>query len=382
MHIDQETVVGDIAGEHGASAPVLSRRSARRAAGRAPAARPVHDRAVPSEPGLPAAFAAFVVDRPPAGGFVRGLRELGPGDLPEGELTIRVAWSSVNYKDGLAAREDGRIARVRPLVPGIDLAGVVVASADPSIPAGTEVLAHGYEIGVARHGGYAAYARIPSAWAVPIPPGLGPRGAMVVGTAGFTAAMAVAALEERGLRPGDGPVVVTGASGGVGSAAIAILAARGHEAWASTGKAGEVARLRALGAAGIVAREELVTPERPLERARWAGAIDAVGAPALPGIIAALRPGSAVAACGNAGGAELATSVLPFILRGVALLGMDSAALPIGARRDLWSRIAGDLRPRGLEASVVEVGLDGLEDALDAIHAGRVAGRIVVRVGA
>ena len=330
---------------------------------------------------LPDTFRAFVVDRPEGGSFSRGVRDLRPADLPPGEVTVHVTWSGVNFKDGLAAREDGRVARSYPLVPGIDLAGEVAASDDPAIPAGSAVLANGYDIGTARHGGYGELARIPSGWVVPLPEGLTARDAMAIGTAGFTAAMSVAALEERGLRPGDGPVLVTGASGGVGSTAIAILASRGHEVWAATGKADEHDRLRALGAAGLLTRDEVTAPGRPLDSARWAGAVDTVGAATLPYVLRTLRIGAAIASSGNASGAELNTTVFPFILRGVALLGMDSANMAIEPRRALWNRLATDLLPRGIGDRVTEVDLDTLEPALDAIVAGQARGRWVVRVG-
>jgi acrylyl-CoA reductase (NADPH) len=329
---------------------------------------------------LPASFRAFVVDKPADGAFSRGLRELDPRDLPPGEVTVRVEWSGVNFKDGLAAREDGRVARGYPLVPGIDLAGTVVASEDDAFPVGSQVLANGYDIGVARHGGYAELARIPSGWTVSLPAGLTTREAMEIGTAGFTAAMSVAALEDHGLRAGDGPVLVTGASGGVGSAAIAILSSRGHEVWAATGKADEHDRLRDLGAAGFLSRDEVTTAGRPLERERWAGAVDTVGAATLPYVLRTLRIGAAVAATGNASGAELSTTVFPFILRGCALLGMDSANMAIEQRRALWARLASDLLPRGIDDGIAEVGLESLEPALDAIHAGQARGRWVVRV--
>jgi acrylyl-CoA reductase (NADPH) len=329
---------------------------------------------------LPAAFRAYVVDRPEGGVFSRGLRELAPADLPPGELTILVEWSSVNFKDGLAAREDGRVARSYPLVPGIDLAGTVVASEDDAFPVGSAVVANGYDIGTGRHGGFAELARIPSGYAVPLPAGLTARDAMAIGTAGFTAAMSVQALEERGLRAGDGPVLVTGASGGVGSCAIAILAARGYEVWAATGKADESDRLTDLGSAGILAREEVTAPGKPLERERWAGAVDTVGAATLPYVLRTLRIGAAVASSGNASGAELVTTVFPFILRGCALLGMDSANMAIGPRRALWSRLGGDLLPRGLDDGISEVDLGTIETALDGIHAGQARGRWVVRI--
>jgi acrylyl-CoA reductase (NADPH) len=333
---------------------------------------------------IPVTFRAYVAEREANADPVtveRGVREFQEADLPDGNVEIRVAWSSVNYKDGLATRADGKVARISPLIPGIDLAGEVVSSIDPDIPVGSEVLAHGYDLGVARHGGYAEYQRVPAGWVVPLAPGLSPRDAMSIGTAGFTAAMSVVALEDRGLSPADGPVLVTGASGGVGGTALAILADRGYEVWAATGKPDEAARLRALGAAGILTRDEVTGEGRPLESERWAGAIDAVGAATLPYVLRSLKTGAAVAASGNAGGVKLETTVFPFILRGVALLGMDSVTMPIRRRRELWDRLATDLRPRDLGRHATEVTLDTLEVALDGILAGSARGRWIVRVG-
>jgi acrylyl-CoA reductase (NADPH) len=332
---------------------------------------------------IPASFEAYVAEKTDDESVRRGVRPFAADELPPGDVEVRVDWSSVNYKDALATIAEGKVARISPLIPGIDLAGVVVASADPTIVPGDAVLAHGYDLGVARHGGYGAFTRLPAGYVVPLPAGLGARDAMAIGTAGFTAAMSVAALERHGLRPGDGPVLVTGASGGVGSVAIAILGARGHEVWAATGKPEEEGRLRGLGAAGLVPRDECtVESPRPLESARWAGAVDTVGAATLPYVLRTLRPGAAVASSGNASGAKLDTTVLPFILRGVALLGMDSANMPIAERRALWVRIATDLRPNGLDegTGVTEVALADLEGALDAILAGNARGRWVVRV--
>lgn len=329
---------------------------------------------------IPASFRAYVAtkvdDR-----VERGVQEFAETDLPPGEVEIQVGWSSVNYKDGLATRADGKVARISPLIPGIDMAGEVVASEDPAIDVGSAVLAHGYDLGVSRHGGYSEYQRVPAGWVVPLAPGLSPRDAMAIGTAGFTAAMSVVALEDRGLQPDDGPVLVTGASGGVGGTALAILADRGYEVWAATGKPEEAARLLTLGAAGILTRDEVTAEGRPLETERWAGAVDAVGAPTLPYILRTLMHGATVAASGNAGGAKLEMTVFPFILRGVALLGMDSVLVPIARRRDIWDRLATDLRPRELGAHVTEVALDELDAALDAIVAGSARGRWVVRVG-
>ncbi len=332
---------------------------------------------------IPDSFPAFVTEASPDG-VTRGIRSFARDDLAPGDVEVRVEWSSVNYKDALATIAEGKVARISPLIPGIDLAGTVVASADPSIPVGSAALAHGYDLGVARHGGFGAYTRLPAGYVVPMPAGLSARDAMAVGTAGFTAAMSVAALERQGLVPGTGPVLVTGASGGVGTIAVAILAGRGHEVWAATGKEDEQPRLRGLGAVGFVPRDECTAAGRPLESARWAAAIDTVGGATLPYVLRTLRPGAAVASSGNAGGAGLTTTVLPFILRGVALLGMDSANLAIDERRALWGRIATDLRPVGLgddvTLGVTDVGLDGLEPALDTILAGEARGRWVVRV--
>jgi acrylyl-CoA reductase (NADPH) len=328
---------------------------------------------------VPATFRAYVAEK--VGDRVeRGVRSFRAADLPPGEVEVRVGWSSVNYKDGLATRVDGKVARISPLIPGIDLAGEVVASSDRSIAVGSAVVVHGYELGVSRHGGFAEYQRVPAGWVVPLPPGLSTRDAMAIGTAGFTAALSVVALEERGLDPADGPVLVTGASGGVGGTALAILADRGYEVWAATGKPDEAPRLTTLGATGILTRDEVTAPGRPLESERWAGAVDAVGAATLPYVLRTLRTGAAVAASGNAGGAQLETTVFPFILRGVALVGMDSAQMPIDQRRLLWERLATDLRPRDVGASATEVTLDALEPALDGILAGAARGRWIVRI--
>jgi acrylyl-CoA reductase (NADPH) len=334
-----------------------------------------------ADPIIPATFPAFVAAKRDDQ-VDRGVRSFAAADLPPGEVTVRVEWSSVNYKDALATIAGGKVARLDPIVPGIDLAGEVVASESDAIHVGDRVIAHGYDLGVSRHGGYSTFQRMPADWVVPAPPGLTTREAMSIGTAGFTAAMSVVALEDRGLRPDDGPVLVTGATGGVGSTAVAILAERGYEVWAATGKTHEEGYLRGLGAVGIVPRDEVTAESsRPLESERWAGAVDAVGGATLPYILRTLHHGATVAASGNAGGPALTTTVFPFILRGVALLGMDSVTLPIEARRRLWDRLATDLRPRDLGGSATEVTLDTLEPALDGILAGSARGRWIVRVG-
>jgi acrylyl-CoA reductase (NADPH) len=315
---------------------------------------------------------------------VRELRSLAVDDLGEGDVLIRVAWSSVNYKDALATIPKGQVARISPLVPGIDLAGTVVAAGGSgSLREGAEVLVHGHDLGVAHHGGYAEYARVPAAWVVPLPEGLTARQAMLIGTAGFTAALSIHALEEQGLEPGAGAVLVTGATGGVGSTAVAILAARGYEVVAASGKPAERAYLERLGAADVIGRDEVSAPaERPLEKQRWAAAVDSVGGASLSYVLRTLRYGGAVAACGNAGGMKLEATVLPFILRAVSLLGIDSVGTPMALRREIWTRLADELRPPFLEEHIArEVTLDEVEPTLDALLRGESRGRTVVRVG-
>ncbi|MEY4173290.1 MAG: hypothetical protein RI900_455 [Actinomycetota bacterium] len=322
---------------------------------------------------------AFVVG-PTEAGWQRRIVDLPLDQLGQGDVLIEVRWSGINFKDGLASTESGRVARIDPLVPGIDLAGTVVESADPTIPVGSEVIAHGYDIGVAHHGGYARFARVPAAWVVPMPAGLDARTAMLVGTAGYTAALSVAALEQHGLVPGAGPVLVTGATGGVGSMAVGMLAARGHEVVASTGKTTDADWLRSLGAAEVVDRAEM-SPEsgRPLEKERWAGAVDCVGGNTLTHIIRTLRYGASVAASGLTGGTSVNTTVHPFILRGCNLLGIDSVQTPIGPRRAMWQRIGSDLKPNWLDSLEHEsVGLDDLGPQLDRILAGGMRGRVLV----
>jgi acrylyl-CoA reductase (NADPH) len=316
---------------------------------------------------------AFVAEKGDDG-VTRGLRDLEIGDPGEGDVLVKVAWSSVNYKDALATIEKGQVARISPLIPGIDLAGTDEDS-------GEEVLAHGYDLGVAHHGGYAEYARVRSEWIVPLPKSLTARQAMAIGTAGYTAARCVIALEAAGLSPDSGPVLVTGASGGVGSTAVDILAARGYEVVASSGKDPEF--LRSLGASEVISREEAAGDSgRPLEKTRWAGAVDCVGGEVLAGVLRSVRYGGAVAACGNAGGVKLPTTVLPFILRGVSLIGVDSVQTPIAERKETWKRLADDLRPPHLDETIArEIDLEGLDEALSAILRGELSGRTVVKVG-
>lgn len=326
---------------------------------------------------LPDGFRALVAEKRDDE-VVRELRTLSASDLPEGEVVVRVAWSSVNYKDALAVAPKGRIAQISPLVPGVDLAGTVVAGEDD----GAEVIVHGYDLGVAHHGGFSEYARVPAAWVVPLPAGLSARQAMALGTAGFTAALSVQRLEDHGLRHDAGPVLVLGASGGVGSIAVGILAARGYEVHASTGKPDEADYLRGLGAAEVLTREETsAESKRPLESERWAGCVDPVGGSSLAYALRTLRYGCAVAASGLTGGTGLETTVFPFILRSVALLGVDSVNTPMEERRRVWERLAGDLRPNQLDESITrEVSLDEVDQLLDEVLAGHAVGRTVVKV--
>jgi putative YhdH/YhfP family quinone oxidoreductase len=311
----------------------------------------------------------------------RGLTTLNEHDLPEGEVTVRVDWSSVNYKDALATIPKGGVAQVSPLVPGIDLAGAVVSDSSGEFDEGQEVVVHGYEMGVGHHGGYAEYARVPAGWVVPLPDGLSGRQAMALGTAGYTAALSVQALEDHGVEPGKGPVLVLGATGGVGSVAVNILAGRGYEVVAATGKDAEHDYLRALGASEIIGRDEVTAEsKRPLESQRWAGAVDPIGGAGTAYVLRTLKVGGAVALSGLTAGPALQTTVLPFVLRGVACLGVDSVTTPIEARRELWQRLAGDLAAEKLDDMIVEVGLDDVEQALDAVKAGEARGRQVVRV--
>ncbi len=325
------------------------------------------------------AFTATSAD----GEVTRAVGTMSVDELPTDGVLIDVERSSVNFKDGLATTAKGKVARISPLIPGIDLAGTVRESDDDAFPVGSSVIAHGYDLGVSRHGGYAELARVPSDWLVPCPAGLDLREAMTIGTAGFTAALSVLSLEERGLTPGAGPVLVTGATGGVGSIAVGILAARGYEVVASTGKQEAATYLRGLGAADVIDRAELSGEGgKPLESMVWAAAVDCVGGPTLANVLARIRYGGAVAASGLTGGAGLDTTVLPFILRNVALLGIDSVQTAIDRRRAVWELLGGEMKPNGLESVAHDVTLDGLSDALDTILAGGATGRMVVDVRA
>jgi putative YhdH/YhfP family quinone oxidoreductase len=310
----------------------------------------------------------------------RGVVTMSADELPADGALVEVHWSSVNYKDGLASIPKGQVATVSPLVPGIDLAGVLVVDVD-GIAAGTEVLAHGRDIGTGRHGGYAEFARVPAEYLMPVPVGLSMRDTMVIGTGGFTAALSVIALQEHGITPESGPILVTGATGGVGSTAVDILATLGYEVVASTGKPEAADYLTSLGASSIIDRNELSEESRrPLERTIWAGAVDCVGGVTLANVLKKIHYGGSVAASGLTGGPGLPTTVMPFILRGVNLLGIDSVMIPMERRRAAWARLATDMRPSGLADIGHDVTLDDLDRVLTGILAGEAKGRAVVRL--
>ena len=309
----------------------------------------------------------------------RSVQQVSLDDIAQDGVLIEVEWSSVNFKDGLASTTSGKISRLKPMIPGIDIAGTVVDAAGSDFVVGQKVIAHGYDIGVARHGGYAQFARVPAEWIMALPDGLSPRDAMVVGTGGFTSALSIVALENWGLTPSAGPVLVTGATGGVGSMAVSMLAGRGYEVVASSGKASATDFLLGLGAARVIDRLELSADDpRPLQTTTYAAAVDCVGGNTLANVIKRLNYGSAVAASGLTGGTTIPTSVMPFILRGVALLGIDSVQTPMDVRRSVWGRIAADLKPAGLESIGHSIGLNDLDRVLTAILAGEVSGRYVV----
>jgi acrylyl-CoA reductase (NADPH) len=301
-------------------------------------------------------------------------------ELTPGTVVVRVEWSSVNYKDALAATGAGRILRTFPLIGGIDLAGTVVSSEDPRFAPGAPVLATSFDLGVANDGGYAEYARVPADWVVPMPDGLSAYESMAIGTAGFTAALSILEMERNGLEPGRGPVIVTGATGGVGCMAVQSLAAAGYTVTALTGKADQADLLRALGAREVVLRTELEMGTRPLEKAVWAGAIDAVGGDVLAWLTRTTSYGGVIACSGLTAGTELHTTVLPFILRAVKLLGIDSAMCPMPVRRDVWRRLGSDLKPRHLNKVTTDITLDDLPRAFDTLLKGQARGRFVVRV--
>ncbi len=324
-------------------------------------------------------FKALVIDQ--VDGKVKaGFQKLDTDQLPAGELSVDVSHSTLNYKDGLAVSGKGKIARKYPMVGGIDLAGIVTHSTSADFKSGDPVVVCGGGLSETHWGGYAEKARVPADWAVKIPAPFSPSQAMAIGTAGFTAMLAVIALERVGLKPGPHEMIVTGAAGGVGSVAVALLATLGYKLAASTGRAATHDYLKSLGATTIVAREELNKPSgRPLDSERWAGGIDSLGGETLASVLRQTRANGAVAACGLAENFALPTTVMPFILRGVALLGIDSLQWPMTQRVEVWRRLATDLKPAGIDRIGHEIGLNQLDAVLTAILKGEVTGRYVVR---
>jgi len=324
-------------------------------------------------------FRAIRIDKADKG-TTTALAQFDEAELMEGDVTVRVEWSTLNYKDGLAVTGRAPVVRRFPMIAGIDLAGTVEQSSHPQWKAGDKVICTGWGMGETQLGAYAEKARVKGDWLVRVPDGMSTREAMAIGTAGFTAMLAVLALEKHGLTPKDGPVVVSGAAGGVGSVASAVLSKLGYHVIASTGRMSEAGYLRDLGAAEVIDRSELSGPAKPLAKERWAGGIDSVGSTTLANVLSMTKYAGAVAACGLAAGMDLPSSVAPFILRGVCLLGIDSVMCPIELRKAAWSRLASDLDRGKLTEITHEIGLDQVIDAGVKILAGQVRGRIVVKI--
>ena len=326
-----------------------------------------------------AAFKAIVIDKTEGGQTVR-LTDFDEKDLMDGDVTVAVEWSTLNYKDGLALTGKSPVVRRFPMIAGIDFAGTVETSSHPAWKAGDRVILNGWGLGETHLGAFAQKARVKGDWLVRLPEKISARDAMAIGTAGYTAMLAVIALERAGVVPARGPVIVTGAAGGVGSVAIAILAKLGYTVIASTGRPTEADYLKGLGAAEIIERKELTGAPRTLGKERWAGGVDAVGSTTLANVLSMTRYGGAVAACGLAGGMDLPTSVAPFILRGVSLIGINSVMCPLPMRQEAWRRLETDLDPGKIAAMTSEIGLGDVIDAGARILAGEVRGRIVVKI--
>ena len=324
-------------------------------------------------------FKAIRIDKADKG-TTAALTQFDEGELMEGDVTVRVEWSALNYKDGLALTGKAPVVRRFPMIAGVDLAGTVEQSSHPQWKAGDKVICTGWGMGETHLGAYAEKARVKGDWLVRLPKGMSTREAMAIGTAGFTAMLSVLALEKHGLTPNHGPVVVTGAAGGVGSVATAVLSKLGFQVIASTGRLSETDYLKGLGAAEVIDRSELSGPAKPLAKERWAGGVDSVGSTTLANLLSMTKYAGAIAACGLAAGMDLPTSVAPFILRGVCLLGIDSVMCPIELRNTAWSRLASDLDRTKLTEITHEIGLNHVIDAGAKILAGQVRGRIVVKI--
>lgn len=326
-----------------------------------------------------ATFKAIRIDKADKG-TTAALTQFDEAELMEGDVTIAVEWSTLNYKDGLAVTGKAPVVRRFPMIAGIDLAGTVEQSSHPQWKPGDKVICDGWGMGETHLGAYAEKARVKGDWLVRLPEGMSTREAMAIGTAGYTAMLSVLALEKHGLTPKSGPVVVTGAAGGVGSVAIAVLSKLGYHVIASTGRVSEEGYLKSLGATEVIDRNELSAPAKPLAKERWAGGVDSVGSTTLANLLSMTKYGGAIAACGLAAGMDLPSSVAPFILRGVCLLGIDSVMCPIETRKIAWSRLARDLDQAKLAEITHEIDLDQVIDAGSQILAGQVRGRIVVKI--
>ena len=326
-----------------------------------------------------ATFKAIRIDKADKG-TTAALTQFDEADLMDGDVTVHVEWSTLNYKDGLAVTGKAPVVRRFPMIAGIDFAGRVEQSSHPQWKAGDKVICTGWGMGETHLGAYAEKARVKGDWLVPLPDGMSARDAMAIGTAGFTAMLAVMALEKQGLSPASGPMIVTGAAGGVGSVATAVLSKLGYHVIASTGRMSETAYLKGLGAAEVIDRNELTGPAKPLAKERWAGGVDSVGSTTLANLLSMTKYGGAIAACGLAAGMDLPSSVAPFILRGVCLLGIDSVMCPLAPRKAAWQRLARDLDPKKLSEITHEIGLDQVIGTGGQILAGQVRGRIVVKI--
>jgi acrylyl-CoA reductase (NADPH) len=324
-------------------------------------------------------FKAIRIDKADKG-TTAALSQFDEAELMDGDVTVRVEWSTLNYKDGLAIAGKAPVVRRFPMIAGIDFAGTVEQSSHPRWKASDKVICTGWGMGETHLGAYAEKARVKGDWLVPLPQAMAAREAMAIGTAGFTAMLAVIALEKHGLSPGSGPVVVTGAAGGVGSVATAVLSKLGYHVIASTGRASEAGYLKSLGAAEVIDRNELSGPPKPLAKERWAGGVDSVGSTTLANLLSMTGYGGAIAACGLAAGMDLPSSVAPFILRGVCLLGIDSVMCPLAPRKAAWERLASDLDRAKLAEITHEITVDQVIGAAPQILAGQVRGRIVVKI--
>jgi putative YhdH/YhfP family quinone oxidoreductase len=326
-------------------------------------------------------FKAFVVEKTDSGQFQRQIRERCINDLPQGDLVVRVHYSSLNYKDALSATGNPGVTRNYPHTPGIDAAGEVVACESGAFAVGDRVLVTGYDLGMETDGGWGEYIRIPSSWAVRLPAGLSEREAMILGTAGFTAALSVLKLVRAGVQPGDGEVLVTGATGGVGSIAVAILAQAGYRVTASTGKQADADFLRNLGAVAVIPREQVTAgAERAMMKERWKGVIDVVGGDSLAAAVKSTCYGGAVTCCGLVGSADLPLNVFPFILRAVSLIGIDSVNCPATTRLQVWDKLATVWKPAHLGEMVTEIRLEEVEEKIQAILHGGIRGRVLVKL--